>query len=156
MSNELPPEGRIAGIDFGTIRIGVAISDPSREIASPLHTYTRQTEDLDAAHFRQLIDDQQIVGLVIGLPIHMSGEESAKSHEARVFGSWLAETTGLPICFYDERFSTAAADELLAAGDLTSKQRKKRRDMLAAQVILASYLDSDRASSRAQPLDDLP
>lgn len=84
----------------------------------------------------------------------MSGDESQKSQEAREFGEWLAEVSGLPVEFYDERFSSAIADEFLAAGQLTKKQRQKRRDMLAAQVILASYLESNRQGTGQQSIDD--
>jgi len=78
----------------------------------------------------------------VGLPLHMSGDESQKSSEARRFGTWLSRQTGRPVVYHDERFSTLAAESLMGEADLTHKQRKKRRDMLAAQVILASFLES--------------
>ncbi|MDA1052207.1 MAG: Holliday junction resolvase RuvX [Planctomycetota bacterium] len=144
MSTSLPREGRLAGIDFGTVRIGIAVSDARQTLASPLDNYTRLSKDQDAGYFRRLVKEEEIVGLVVGLPVHMSGDESQMSREAREFSKWLAEATGLPVEFYDERFSSALADDYLAAGQLTKKQRQRRRDMLAAQVILASYLESDR------------
>ncbi len=144
------PPGKVAGIDYGTVRIGVAVSNSSRTIASPLETYTRRGEQRDAAYFRELAREEQIACFVIGLPVHLNGEESQKSFEAREFGKWLHEETGVAIAYFDERFSTAQADELLAAGKLTKKRRKARRDMLAAQIMLSSFLESG-ATSRPDP-----
>lgn len=149
MSDELPSAGRLAGIDYGTKRIGIAISDASRRIASPHENYTRDSAQADAKHFGNLAVSQDVCGFVVGLPIHLSGDESEKSIEARAFGKWLSEATGLPVLFHDERFSSAGADEFLTAGGLTNKKRKKRRDMLAAQIILASFLESDGGEQKA-------
>ena len=85
----------------------------------------------------------------------MSGSESQKSREARAFGAWLESTTGIPTTFFDERFTSQFADELLKAGALSGKRRKQRRDKIAAQIILASFLESDRSmDSLALPLED--
>lgn len=134
--------GRVAGIDFGTVRIGIAVSDAGRSIASPLENYTRRSPEQDARRFRQIAADEQVGLFVVGLPVHLDGRESQKSLEARQFGQWLAEVTGVPVEFYDERFTTAEAEEILLGAELTSKRRKKRRDMLAAQIMLAAYLES--------------
>ena len=133
---------RIAGIDFGTVRVGVALADTDVGIASPLATYARQTAEVDARYFRRLAEAEAITKFVVGLPIHLDGRESQKSREAREFGQWLAETTGLPVDYFDERFTSAEADELLALGELTKKKRKARRDQLAAQIMLTAYLES--------------
>ena len=150
--------GRVAGIDYGTVRVGVAVSDANRTLASPLETYTRRGESADAGFFRQLVEREEIRLFVVGLPVHLSGEESEKSHEARRFGAWLAEVTGLAVEYYDERFSSVQADSFLHAGKLTRQRRKQRRDMLAAQVMLAAYLESGRSSRRNRPgaLERLP
>jgi putative holliday junction resolvase len=134
--------GRVAGIDYGDVRIGIAISDPSRTIASPLENYTRRGLEQDAARFRRLVAEEGVTLLVVGLPIHLDGGESQKSREARQFGQWLGEVTGVPVEFYDERFTSVEAEEALLAADLTRKRRKKRRDMLAAQIMLSAYLES--------------
>ena len=154
MSTSLPREGRLVGVDFGAVRIGIAISDARQTLASPLDNYTRRSKDQDAEYFRKLVSEETLVGFVVGLPVHMSGDESQKSQAARAWGKWLADVTGLPVDFYDERYSSAIANDLLAFGQLTKKQRQRRRDMLAAQVILASYLESDRRSSAQTPLGD--
>lgn len=155
MTDSLPEHGRLAGIDFGTVRIGVAVTDPSRTLASPFENYTRRGAEGDAAYFRELAEQEQIVGFVVGLPVHTSGDESQKSHEARQFGQWLAETTSLPVQYYDERYTSSQAEQLLGGAQLTKKQRQKRRDMLAAQIILASYLESNtRQQHDPGSLDD--
>ena len=147
--------GRIAGIDYGTVRIGVALSDAECRIASPFANYTRRGPAGDADYFRRLARDEQVARFVVGLPVHLDGRESQKSHEARQFGQWLAETTGVNVVFFDERFTTSEAERFLAEAKLTKKQRKARLDKLAAQIMLAAYLESDpRCASRPQGLDD--
>ena len=139
---DLPSEGRLAGVDYGTVRIGIAISDPGQIFASPFTNYTRQDTDRDAAYLRDFTEQESIVGFVVGLPIHLSGDESPKSIEARKFGAWLAQLTDRPITYYDERYTSVDAEQQLMAAKLTKKRRKARLDMLAAQMILKSYLES--------------
>ena len=85
--------GRLLGVDTGTVRVGLAVCDPDRIVASPLETYTRKGTVADAAYFVGVVAQQRAVGLVVGLPLHSSGEESDKSREARAFAKWLAEVT---------------------------------------------------------------
>jgi putative holliday junction resolvase len=139
--NEPRAAGRVAGIDYGTVRIGIAISNPERTIASPLENYTRRGLEQDAQRFRRLVSEERIALLVVGLPIHLDGGESQKSQEARAFGKWLGETTGVAVEFFDERFTSHDAEEYLLAADMTRKRRKKRLDMLAAQIMLTAYLE---------------
>ena len=134
--------GRLLGADYGEVRVGLAVSDPDRKIAFPLAIYTRQGRDRDAVYFRAVVQEEAVVALVIGLPVHMSGEEGEKAAAARAFGAWLVETTGLPATFWDERFMTVEAESALWAAGLTHKQRKARRDKVAAQILLQAYLDA--------------
>lgn len=134
----------MAGIDFGTVRIGIAITDPGQMLASPYENYNRRTVEKDAEYFRKLAEQEKIVTFVVGLPVHMSGDSSRMSLAATEFGKWLAEVTGVPVVWFDERFTSSLAKEMLSAGNLTQKQKKKRLDMLAAQILLASFLESDR------------
>lgn len=142
----VPREGRLAGVDYGTVRIGISVCDPGQRLASPFENYTRRTRELDAAYFKKLVADERLAGLVVGLPIHTDGNESQKSREARQFAAWLGEITGLPVQLYDERYTSALAEQYLAQGELTKKKRKARLDMLAAQILLASFLESDRGT----------
>lgn len=134
--------GRVLGVDPGSKRIGLAISDPDRKIAFPLATRQRRDEAKDAAFFRQLVADERIVAVVVGLPLHTDGREGVKAVEARAFGAWLAAAAGLSVTFFDERFTTVEAEKILWAAGLTHKQRKERRDRLAAQIMLQAYLDN--------------
>ncbi len=135
--------GRVVGIDFGTVRIGLALSDPGRVLASPYENYTRRGEQQDRKRFVRLVDEEDVKLFVVGLPIHLDGGESQKSTEARQFGKWLADATGIAVEFFDERFTTSQAEQFLCDANLTSKRRKRRLDMVAAQIILSSYLESD-------------
>jgi putative Holliday junction resolvase len=138
----LPLTGPLLGVDFGTVRVGLAASDHSQTIAAPLQTYTRQTQALDAQFLQQFVRKHGIVGLVIGLPAHLSGQEGAKAKQARQFGQWLQKTTQLPLAFVDERYSSVEAWNYLKAGGLKAAQRKKHVDKVAAQVILQAFLDA--------------
>lgn len=134
--------GRLLGVDFGTRRVGLAICDPDRVIASPLATYERIDPGVDAQYFKQLVVAEQVVALVVGLPVHTDGREGVKAHEARQYGAWLARATQRPVRFWDERFSTAQAESALWQAGLTHQKRKDRRDRVAAQILLQSYLDA--------------
>ncbi len=142
MSGKSQPPGRVAGIDYGDARLGVAVSDPDRRIASPLANYTRRDPRQDSQWFRRLVAEQEVVLFVVGLPLHMDGRESEKSLEARRFGDWLTETTGVPAVYFDERLTSHEAERLLDEADMTRKRRKRRIDMLAAQIILGGYLEA--------------
>jgi putative Holliday junction resolvase len=133
---------RLLGVDYGSVRIGLAVTDPDRKIAFPLATYHRRDREADAAYFRQLAADEGIGQLIVGLPVHLSGREGQKAGEARAFGAWLGETAGLPVVFWDERFTTVEAESVLWQAGLTHKRRKARRDSMAAQILLQSYLDA--------------
>ena len=153
----MEPPGRIAGIDFGTVRVGIALTDPRRTLASPLETYRRGDRQQDATRFRRLVAEEDVRLFVVGLPVHLDGRESQKSREARQFGQWLAETTGVPVEFFDERFTTSEAHGLLTDAQLRGRRRKERLDMLAAQVMLSAYLEASAAGRGApKPLDDPP
>ena len=140
----LPTEasGIVAGIDFGTVRIGVAISDPRRMIAFPFVTYTRKNESRDTEFFRTLVVDEQITQFVVGLPLHISGDLSDKAREALAFGKWLGKLTGVPVDFYDERYTSVEAEDSLIEANVTRKKRKQKLDKVAAQIMLTSYLES--------------
>ena len=138
---------RIAGIDFGTVRIGIAMADTEVGIAGPFENYTRRTQALDAEYFATLSKEERIGRFVVGLPVHLHGGESQKSVEARAFGEWLGKLSGVPVEYFDERFTSAEAERILGMAELTKKQRQARRDQLAAQIMLTAYLE---AGSRGQ------
>jgi putative Holliday junction resolvase len=148
--------GRILGIDFGLKRIGAAISDPGRSIAFPMEVYQRASPERDAAHYRSIVAEESVERIVVGLPVHASGIASELSRQARNFGGWLARVTGRPVAFQDERYTSVEAEDLMRSHGLKRKGRKARRDMLAAQILLQTYLDAGCPESDAPPapLDD--
>ncbi|HVL12446.1 MAG TPA: Holliday junction resolvase RuvX [Gemmata sp.] len=153
MSAAVPPKGALLGIDYGTVRVGVAVCDFDRLIASPLDTLARKSEAADAAYFVKAAAENRAVGLVVGLPLHASGEESDSSRAARAYGEWLAGVTGLPVVFWDERLTTWMAEGALLGAKLTHAKRKDRRDRVAAQMILQGYLDAGCPPEGTAPSD---
>ncbi|MCA9061510.1 MAG: Holliday junction resolvase RuvX [Planctomycetaceae bacterium] len=143
--SELPVRGVLLGIDYGTKRVGIAVSDRGQRFSSPLYNYQRQGKQ-DDHFFRKLVREYEVTGLVVGLPLHLSGDESQKSGEARRYAQWLTDLTGLPHDFQDERFTSSYAEQLLLEAELTKKKRKERIDKLAAQLLLQSFLDRRRKS----------
>jgi putative Holliday junction resolvase len=154
MSDSFPSAGRIAGIDFGTVRIGVALTDAERRLASPHGSHTRGTEQQDAEYFQRLTREEEIVGFVVGLPVHMSGSESKLSNAARQFGTWLENVTARPVTYHDERFTSVEAENLLRSASPSKKKREKRLDKVAAQVMLASFLEKSEIDSAPKSITD--
>ena len=139
--HSLPAFGRLLGLDYGTRRLGIAVSDADQRIASPLDNHDRCTEELDAARLVELAREYRVVGLVVGLPVHMSGDEGQKAAESRDFGSWASRMTGLPVVYEDERYTSALAQQYLRQANLSRRKRKARLDKVAAQLILQAFLD---------------
>jgi putative holliday junction resolvase len=147
---------RILGLDFGTRRIGAALSDPGQTIAFPLELYERRGPSLDARHYGELIDENDVDHIVVGLPLHTSGREGELARAARAFGEWLGGVSGRPVIFFDERYTTVEAEHRLIDAGLTRQKRKALRDKLAAQIMLQSYLEAGCPETEASnvPLAD--
>lgn len=149
---EVPAIGRIAAVDYGRRRMGLAVCDRERILASPL--LVRQpgkNVDVEATFFRTLVRDEELVGFVVGLPLHADGRESDMSRETRRFADWLAATTGLPVALQDERYTSAAAAGRLAGVGLSRGSKKARSDAVAAQIMLETWLSRRSLSEHAQP-----
>lgn len=153
----LPPAGRVAGIDYGRKRIGVAICDAHRILSSPLCVrITTGDKAADAVFFRKLADDEGIAGFVVGLPVHADGSDSRMSVEVERFGAWLSAETDLPVVFHDERYSSREASGLLAGSGLSRGRKKERSDAIAAHVVLSAWLEAQTHGAtghRVEPLD---
>ena len=141
---DFPSTGRVAAVDFGSVRIGIAICDPDWILASPLEVHPAANWKDDGEHFRKLAREERIAGFVVGLPIHCDGGESQKSVECRAFAQWLAEQTELPVRLFDERFTTADAKQRMMAGGYTRGKGKRRIDAVAALVLLEAFLEACR------------
>jgi putative Holliday junction resolvase len=142
---------RILAIDFGTRRVGAAVCDPGRTIAFPLEVYGRRGPELDAKHYRELVHENDVARIVVGLPLHTSGREGQSAALAREFGEWLSAVTGRPVVYFDERYSTVEAEERLIDAGLTRQKRKSLRDKMAAQILLQAYLDAGCPEVLATP-----
>lgn len=140
--------GRVLGIDYGERRIGLALSDPLALLAHPLPTLQRRRgKRPPVAPLARLAEENDVSAIVVGLPLTPAGEESEWTEEVRAFGEGLAERTGLPVSFLDERMTSARAERTVRSLGLSKRQReeKGRVDAAAAVLILQAYLDS-RAS----------
>ena len=143
---ELPPTGKLLGLDLGTKTIGVAISDGMRYSATPLETIKRTKFTADAARLIELISENQAVAFVIGLPLNMDGSEGPRAQSTRTFARNLGQKTPLPVIFWDERLSTSAVTRMLIEADTRRDKRAEVVDKLAASYILQGFLDRLRIS----------
>lgn len=137
----LAPGGRLLGLDLGTKTIGLALSDVTRSIATPLVTIARTKFSNDLKELSEHIDNHDVSGLIIGLPLHLDGSEGRRAQSARAFADNLARTIALPIVFWDERLSTVAVERTLLEADASRKRRKEVVDKMAAAFILQGALD---------------
>lgn len=137
----LPPTGGLLGLDLGTKTIGVATSDPDRRIASPVKTLKRGKFTVGLAELRELINERQTAGLVMGLPINMDGTSGPRAQSSRTFGRNLSRELDLPVLLWDERLSTAAVERELISIDTSRKRRAEVIDAMAANFILQGALD---------------
>lgn len=134
--------GRLLGIDVGSKTLGLALSDVTRTIASPLMTLRRARFREDAAALVRIIAENDVSGLVIGLPVSMDGREGPRCQSVRQFADNLLALVDLPMAFWDERWSTVAVERMLVAeADLSRKRRRDVVNKSAASYILQGALD---------------
>lgn len=138
----LPRHMRLAGLDLGEKTIGIAIGDPGHRVASPLTTIRRTKFTKDATELLRIIDERQVGGLVIGLPLNMDGSEGPRCQSVRQFAANLKPIRDLPVAFWDERMSTMAVTRGMIEADLSRAKRGKVVDQAAAAFILQGALDS--------------
>jgi putative Holliday junction resolvase len=136
----LPEGGRLIGLDVGTKTIGLALCDAGWSIASPAHTMSRGKFSKDKAILAAFIVEQQVKGIVVGLPLNLDGSESPRSQSSRAFGRNLADL-GLPVLLWDERWSTQAVTRTLIEADASRARRGELVDKLAASYILQGAID---------------
>lgn len=134
---------RLMGLDVGSKTIGLALSDPSLTVATPMDTIRRRKFTRDARELIGIFEQQSVGGLVIGLPVSMDGTEGPACQSVRQFGANLSAKTDLPMTFWDERLSTSAVERLLTdEADLSRGRRAELVDKMAAAYILQGALDS--------------
>ena len=135
---------RALGLDPGTKRIGVAVSDRSGTIASPLTVIERTRAHDDLAHIARLVRDEQAEVVVVGLPLNMDGTHGKAAQRAVEEARRLATVVGVPVEMHDERRTTVSADRSMLDAGLDAVQRRRRVDKVAAAIMLQSWLDRRR------------
>lgn len=135
-------------IDYGTRRIGVALSDPLRMIAQGYETISWNGEDIDFAMNRlfDIISQKQVVGVVVGRPRRTDGQESKLQSDIDIFSQAITEKTGISVVYWDERYTTVIANRQMQEVRISGADRKKVVDNMAAQIILREYLEKNRTS----------
>ena len=146
---------RILALDVGDRRIGVAVSDPLGLTAQPVETYTRVGYGPDTRHIAALAAQYETGRILCGLPRNMDGTQGGQVQKVRDFAAKLEEA-GLSVEYYDERMTTVMAESALMEANMSRADRKKKVDMVAAVVILQSYLDAQAARAAAQQADAEP
>ncbi len=133
--------GRILALDFGTRRIGLAVSDPLGITAQGLPTLLRKNKRTDLATLRDVIERNEIREIVVGLPLRLSGAESASTEKAREFATMLEKEFALPVHMWDERFTSVEANRVLRESEMSIKKRGEAVDRLSAVLILQAFLE---------------
>ncbi len=145
----IPPAGRILGVDWGAVRIGLALSDETQTLASSLETLVRRRgKRFPMSRLLELVAAHGPVGVVVGLPLTLEGEEGPSAAESRTLATAVGGRTGLPVELWDERLSTARALRLVREQEGSTRGRKEDVDALAAAVLLQGFLDARRAGAR--------
>lgn len=135
---------RTMGVDFGTKRLGVALSDALGLTAQPLTTLERRGTTEDCEVLAALAQQHQVGAVVVGLPLTLAGVVGPQAQRAQAFARTLGDRLGVPVHLVDERFTTAEAQRVLLAGDVARRRRKQVLDQAAAQLVLQGYLDATR------------
>jgi putative holliday junction resolvase len=140
--------GRVMALDPGSTRVGVAVSDPLRIVATPLTVVAVSAFEEE---LRRLVAEYEPSIIVIGLPVGLSGREGVSAKAARDLGDLVAEVTGIQVEYVDERFTTATAESAMLEGGVKRRDRRQNVDKVAAAVILRHYLDGAQHLDRDHP-----
>jgi putative Holliday junction resolvase len=144
---------RLLGLDVGEKTIGVAVCDEEGIVATPVTTLTRKGLQKDIEQVEQTLRDADAAGIVFGLPLSLRGLEGQAARRVRALGDALSERLGCDVFYFDERFSTVAAERALLEADVSRRGRKRVVDKLAAVLILQAFLDARRRDDEARDAD---
>jgi putative Holliday junction resolvase len=153
-NEEVSEHRRILGLDLGSKRIGLAVSDPLGVTAQGLPTLKRTNRRADLERLRELVDAYQVERIVLGHPLHLKGYASARAEEAERFAEWLRRDLKLPVELFDERLTSAEAERLMREAGASRRARREAADQIAAQLILQTYLDRARSLAPVPKLRD--
>ncbi len=146
---------RTLALDIGKRRIGVAVSDPLGLLARPVETVQSVSLNVDTARITELARSLEVQKIVIGDPLHMNGDAGIMSNRAHKFGEKLAEVSGLPVEYCDERLTSVEAQRILQDAGVSPRKARLQIDAVAASVILQSYLNTLKPPrSSGEPLED--
>ncbi len=146
--------GRVMALDLGTRRIGIALSDPTRILSSPLTTIHATPRPRAVAQIVSLLAEHAVAELVVGLPLTMSGEHGMQAQLVQGFVDELRELVQIPLHLFDERLTSVAAERMMLELGMRPEQRKAKIDEVAASIILQDFLDSQRSVAYLSPMDD--
>lgn len=135
---------RIMALDYGDVRIGIALSDVTRFLASGYENYTRKSLVCDCEHIAKIASDNNVKIIVLGLPLNMDGSKGIRVEKTYEFAEELKKYTSCEIDFLDERLTSVSAEKILISADVSRKKRKQVLDKLSATIILQDYLDVKR------------
>jgi len=135
------PHGRILAVDYGTRRIGLAVSDALGITAQGLPTLLRKNKRTDLAFLKQVLESHEIREIVVGLPLRLSGADSSSTENAREFAEMLHKQFSLPVHLWDERFTSVEANRVLRESEMSIKKRGEAVDRLSAVLILQAFLE---------------
>ena len=141
------PPHRVLGLDVGSRRIGIAVSDPLGITAQGLETLQRKNKKHDFGHLHRVIRDYQVKEIVVGLPLRMSGAEGTQSEKMRAFADELHKKFKLPVHLWDERLTSAEANRFLRETDLSIEKRGPAVDRMAAVLILQGWMQQRAAAA---------
>lgn len=141
--------GRVMALDYGTRRIGVALSDPLGLTASPLLTVECRSWRQDVAALAELAHTNEVTRIVVGWPLAMDGSRTERVRQTEIFMERIGRATGLPVEPWDERLTSVQAERVLIEGGVRRERRREVRDQVAAVILLQSYLDAAHAGGRA-------
>lgn len=136
---------RALGLDIGEARVGVAVSDPSGRVASPVTVLDARALMRDPAPLQQLVEDYEVESLVVGLPLTLAGDEGHQALEVREVAERLAEVLGVPLEYHDERNSSAEAKRAMREAGMSEREQRGSLDKIAAAIVLQGWLDARRS-----------
>lgn len=145
---------RVMGLDVGTKTIGIAVSDPTRMLATPIRTLSRRSVARDTEELARVVHDHQVGEVVVGMPFELDGTEARSARLARQVGEAVGAATGLPVHYVDERYTSVDATRQLIEAGVSRARRKQVIDQAAAVLILQSFLDHpDLVGADPEPND---
>lgn len=143
------PPGRILGVDYGKTRIGLSLSDPMQIMASSLKTMANAKSATVVQDLAELVKEKQIIAMVLGRPVHMTGETSDMATQVETFAELLSQQIDIPIFYWDERWTTVSAEKLMHELGYSPSRQRHKIDQVAASFLLQNFLDR-LASARHQ------